>query len=451
MCVPGSNTIFLRLEAPLQAWGDTSKFVIRRSMEAPTKSGLLGLVCCAMGWSRRKVAEDPIPDQNLHDLAQRLIKHDEKSQREPRRALLDLLNTLTMGVRMDRPGTRWWDYHTVGARIGMTTAAGGPPKTGAKGTVIKRLEYLADASFLVALQGDAILIGTVAEALRSPKWQLYLGRKSCPPSIPVLVTRRRDDGSLEPMIEEHASLETALSSLSLPWRPRHEENLREDDRVRRNGQPREKWKIALDYIWEWRRTGAEPVAPPDAEVWYDVPFSFDPPVHHPRLVRRDQVTVRVGDALQQHTPPPPRPRANYTNPQWTSEELVEVVDERTGEVTREPFGARPRRLRRDRGLCVFCKSPATTIQHVTYRRAGGNEAQEDLRSLCRLCHDAVTMIEYGLGMGLDRIDPCDVRWRDDILRTRGEIVRFRSEETRRRALRDAPQRVRREMLEEEDN
>ncbi len=400
MIASRNNTIFLRLEGMLQAWGDTSKFVIRRSMEAPTKSGVLGLICCAMGLSRQ-AARDKLPQ----------------------------LNALTMGVRIDRPGARWWDYHTVGAGIGMTTAAGGL-KTGAQGTVIKRLEYLADASFLVALQGDTVLIERVAEALLFPKWPLFLGRKSCPPSVPVLVTRRCDDGSFEPMIEEAESLEAALSSVSLPWRPRHEENLREDDRVQQNGQPRENWQITLDYIWEWRPTEAEPIAPPEAEVWYDAPFSFDPPVHHPRFVRRGRVTVKVGDALQQHTPPPPRPRAGYETPQWRDE-------------------IRPARLARDKGLCVFCKQTATTVQHVTYRRAGGNEAQEDLRSLCRLCHDAVTMIEYGLGLGLDRIDPCDVRWRDEILRTRGEIVRFRSEETRRRALRDAPQRVRQEMLEEE--
>jgi hypothetical protein len=74
------------------------------------------------------------------------------------------------------------------------------------------------------------------------------------------------------------------------------------------------------------------------------------------------------------------------------------------------------------------------VQHITYRRAGGGEEQEDLRALCRLCHDAVTMIEYGHGMGLDRIDPCEVRWRDEILRTRNEIVQRRSLETRRRYL-----------------
>jgi 5-methylcytosine-specific restriction endonuclease McrA len=78
--------------------------------------------------------------------------------------------------------------------------------------------------------------------------------------------------------------------------------------------------------------------------------------------------------------------------------------------------------------------PATTVQHVTYRHAGGEERLEELRSLCRLCHDAVTMIEYGLGMGMDRINPEEQGWRSTILRKRDEIVTFRSLETRRRRL-----------------
>jgi CRISPR system Cascade subunit CasD len=383
----GHSTVFLRLDGPLQSWGDTSKFVIRRSMEAPTKSGVVGLICCAIGLSR-KDAHDQLPR----------------------------LNELRMGVRIDRLGTRWWDYHTVGAGVGMTTAAGGL-KTGAQGTLITRREYLADASFLVALQGNAVLIENIADALRSPKWSLYLGRKSCLPSMPVFIQPRKNQGETwtNPMAVD-GDVKAALKRV--PWCPRYTDDASGDS------------SIDLPCLIEWLPTEAEPTAPPDTEVWYDVPFSFDPPVHHPRLVMRDQVTVYVGDALQQRTPAPPRPRADYNNTEYKKR--------------------REQRLDSDHGLCVFCKSPATTVQHVTYRHAGGKEQLEELRSLCRLCHDAVTMIEYGLGMVLDRINPCDPRWRDDILRTRGEIVRFRSEESRRRALRDAPLKVRREVLEEED-
>lgn len=406
------NTVFLRLEGPLQAWGDNSKFVIRRCMDAPTKSGILGLICCAMGLSRQ-AARDKLAD----------------------------LNRLAMGARIDLPGTRWWDYHTVGAKIGILNAKGeikrtGNTKTSPIETLITRREYLADASFLVALQGDGTQIEAIAMALMSPKWPIFLGRKSCPPSVPVLTKPGPNDTWANPMAV-NGDLKAALAAV--PWRARYQ-----------NDVP---WHPSIDVpcLIEWRAVSEDNVAPADAEIWYDVPVCFDPPVHEPRLVMHDAVTVPVGHATQHYTPPPPRPRANYTNAEWTSEALVEVINDETGEVTREPRGARPRRLRRDQGLCVFCKNAATTVQHINYRRAGGDETLDDLRSLCRLCHDAVTMIEYGLGMGLDRIDPCEPRWRNAILRSRGEIVRFRSEETRRRAFRDAPDRVRREQLEEDED
>ena len=53
-----ANTLFLRLEGPLQSWGDQqSKFVIRRSGEAPTKSGVIGMLCAALGVSRVEAAQ----------------------------------------------------------------------------------------------------------------------------------------------------------------------------------------------------------------------------------------------------------------------------------------------------------------------------------------------------------------------------------------------------------
>lgn len=359
-----AKTLFLRLEGPLQAWGDTSKFIIRRTMDAPTKSGVLGLLCCAMGLSRQSVRER-LPE---------LIR-------------------LAMGVRIDRRGIRWWDYHTVGAKIGLATA-GGVVKTGAQGTLITRREYLADASFLVVLQGDTILIEELINALIAPKWTLYLGRKSCIPSRPIL----------EGLESNLPDLISALKSIEWTRRFRDEQA---PDRV--------------DCLLDWSPTSEFPETPDDAQVWYDVPTSFDPPSHQPRFVIRSTLGVgRNGEIaiaeqpMQSSTPPPPRPRANYTNLQYRK--------------------ARAARLLADHYLCVFCKSPATTVQHVTYKWAGGSETQEDLRSLCRLCHDAVTMIEYGMGMGLDRINPEEPRWRERIIQKREEIVKFRSLETRRRRL-----------------
>lgn len=360
-----TNTLFLRLEGPLQSWGvQESKFLIRRTAPAPTKSGVIGLLCAALGVTRMQANDQWLPR----------------------------LADLSMGVRVDAPGVRWWDYHTVGAGLQMRIAEG-PNKT-KPGAMPTRREYLCDASFLVALQGSQSEVDELEEALRNPKFLLYLGRKACPPSRPIVEHRSG----------HFCDLDSALRSV--PFRRRVQG---------------EKVPGAVNCLLDWKPTSMEPEVPLNALVWYDVPVSFEPPYHTPRFVI--QKTLVVGsegeislnqESLQKATPRPVRPRANYSNSEYTR--------------------IRNQRLSHDYHLCVFCKSPATTVQHVTYRHAGGNERIEELRALCRLCHDAVTMIEYGLGMGMDRIDPCDPIWRKLIIEKRDQIVSFRSLETRRRRL-----------------
>jgi len=363
------NTLFLRLEGPMQAWGDHhSRFVVRKTWHAPTKSGVMGILCAAMGISRQD-ARQHLPHFN---------------------------DAVRMAVRIDRPGFRWWDYHTTGAHLRMRTAEGKLRED----PLPTRREHLCDASFLVALQAPPDLIATFHNALLHPVWPPYLGRKNCPPSLPLV--GRRDPA--EPDCGDFPDLLHALRAI--PWRRR----LRDE-------QP----PAVLQSLIEWRPDKSGQPAPSDAEVWYDVAQSFDMPAHLPRFVIPTDLSV--GDArdvpvhpdpLQTPAPAPPRPRADYTNSEYQQR--------------------REERLKADHGLCVFCKAPAATVQHITYRRAGGNETIDDLRSLCRLCHDAVTMIEYGYNMGLDRINPEDPRWRDLIIRKRKEIIAFRSLETRRRRL-----------------
>ena len=358
------NTLFLRLESSMQSWGvHESKFVVRRTAEAPTKSGVIGLFCAALGITRQQAPDEWLPK----------------------------LSELRIGVRIDVPGIRWWDYHTDGAEMQMRTAKG-ECKSGA---MLTRREYLCDASFLVVLQGDPSLIQELEKAVKYPQWTLYLGRKCCVPSRPLL---------------EHPAgfFPDPLSALSsIPWRKR----------LKRDNEPKKNLVCLID----WQPTSEQPDAPDDAQVWYDIPVSFDPPSHRPRFVIREELTVGehgqisiANEPLQHETPRPPRPRADYTNTKYKAK--------------------RRERLSQDQHLCVFCKSPATTVQHITYRHAGGEEKPDELRSLCRLCHDAVTMIEYGVGMGLDRINPEEERWRELIIEKRSEIVAFRSLETRRRRL-----------------
>lgn len=135
------ETLLLRLAGPLQAWGTASKFNRRTTGREPTKSGVIGLIAAALGRSR----DAPVDD----------------------------LVGLRFGVRIDQGGELLKDYHTVHH-----------PDDDKLSFVTERF-YLADAVFLVGLEGDATLLLQIEGALQHPFYPLYLGRRSCPPVGPV--------------------------------------------------------------------------------------------------------------------------------------------------------------------------------------------------------------------------------------------------------------------------
>ncbi len=141
-------TLLLRLVGPMQSWGTTSRFDERDSQLEPSKSGVLGLICAALGRDRAESVED--------------------------------LARLRMGVRVDREGLLMRDYQTA---TGLITAAG---EVKPNRTVISPRYYLADAAFLVGLEGDdRQLLESIDAALRDPVWPLALGRKAFPPAVPI--------------------------------------------------------------------------------------------------------------------------------------------------------------------------------------------------------------------------------------------------------------------------
>ena len=153
-------TLLIRLAGPMQSWGTTSRFDERDTQLEPSKSGVLGLVCAALGRDRA----EPIDD----------------------------LARLRMGVRVDREGMLMRDYQTA---TGVMIATGKP----ALGrTVVSPRYYLSDAAFLVGLEGeDRHLLETIHAALKQPVWPLSLGRKSFPPSLPPWFPDAIHDGDLE--------------------------------------------------------------------------------------------------------------------------------------------------------------------------------------------------------------------------------------------------------------
>jgi CRISPR system Cascade subunit CasD len=137
-------TLLLLLAGPLQSWGTTSRFDRRETDQEPSKSGVLGLVCAALGRERA--------------------------------APLDDLAALRLGVRVDRPGVLRYDYQTASNVIAADQSKRHP-------TTVSRRFYLSDAVFVVGLEGeDRALLTTIQVALRNPVWPLALGRKSYLPS-----------------------------------------------------------------------------------------------------------------------------------------------------------------------------------------------------------------------------------------------------------------------------
>ena len=155
-------TLLLRLAAPLQAWGADSKFETRKTAREPTKSGVIGLLAAALG-----------------------LRRDET---EP----LTRLAQLRFGVRVEREGQLLVDFHM--ARNEEKDRS-----------YVTYRHYLEDAVFLVGLESeDTALLQELAEALTHPVFPLYLGRRCCPPTLPLCLGVR--PGSLQEVLQAEPPL-----------------------------------------------------------------------------------------------------------------------------------------------------------------------------------------------------------------------------------------------------
>ncbi|XKK39590.1 type I-E CRISPR-associated protein Cas5/CasD [Nocardiopsis sp. ARC36] len=154
--------LLLRLAGPLQAWATRPEHGRRDTQGRPTKSGVLGLLAAAQGRARGEEITD--------------------------------LVGLSMAVRVDQPGELLRDYHTTSDHRGIPLRSTQVNSKGeqkltspVKSTYVTQRFYLQDAVFVVALAGPAVLIDGLADAVRNPAFPLALGRRSCPPTQPVLL------------------------------------------------------------------------------------------------------------------------------------------------------------------------------------------------------------------------------------------------------------------------
>lgn len=127
--------------------GSDSKFETRKTNREPTKSGVIGLLAAALGLRRDDAAG------------------------------LARLNGLHFAVRADREGSLLVDFHTANRE---------EDRKKGKAPYVTYRHYLQDAVFLVGLESeDTALLQELETALKHPVYPLYLGRRSCPPTLPL--------------------------------------------------------------------------------------------------------------------------------------------------------------------------------------------------------------------------------------------------------------------------
>jgi len=168
----------------MAAWGEVAVGEQRLTASHPSKSAILGLLAAAKG-----------------------IRRDEESVHR------EMNIGYGFGVRVDAPGEILRDYHTTQV----------PPAKGKAqfftrrdelrnaelNTILSARDYRTDGRYTVAVwqQTDTapFALEALSDALQTPRFPLYLGRKSCPLAVPVC-----------PQLLEVDSLKAAFSEVTFP-------------------------------------------------------------------------------------------------------------------------------------------------------------------------------------------------------------------------------------------
>ncbi len=173
-----------QLYSPMASWGDTAVGEVRPSLSHPTRSALYGLIAAALGIERR--------EEDRH---------------------IALWRSIRIAFQVDSMGSLLRDYHTVQMPGERRNAKYFTRKDelaiADPNTILSSREYRTDALYRIVIAETATRsdydLNTIEQALRTPKFLLYLGRKSCPLSLPLV-----------PQTIEATTLEEAFGHIHLP-------------------------------------------------------------------------------------------------------------------------------------------------------------------------------------------------------------------------------------------
>jgi CRISPR system Cascade subunit CasD len=219
------SVLLMRLAGPMQSWGTRSRFSNRDTSLEPSKSGVVGMLCAALGWPRER--------ETFHIAGEKYT-------------LEHFAHNLVMAVRVDREGRLMRDYHTA------QELRWPDPANGSGDTVLSERFYLADAEFLVGLEAKRALLEQLDGCIRRPVWPLFLGRKAFVPSLPIAIPEGMLDGDLITVVQNYG------------WRKRHPADRPPDEFLRgvieeRYGKGEPRSDVPLSFVSRSRRFGVRHV------------------------------------------------------------------------------------------------------------------------------------------------------------------------------------------------
>lgn len=173
--------LVFRLFGPMASWGDVAVGGFRPSQTHPSKSAVIGLLEAALGIRREQ--------EDVHKA---------------------LATSCSIAIEVERAGTGARDYHTIqvpAKERGVEYYTRKDELSTTKlNTILSARDYMFEAQYLVCLWlypdgGAGVEISEMRDALLKPKFNLYLGRKCCPPALPVW-----------PIVIEKSTFEEALEA-----------------------------------------------------------------------------------------------------------------------------------------------------------------------------------------------------------------------------------------------
>jgi CRISPR system Cascade subunit CasD len=155
--------LLFRLYAPLASWGDTAVGEFRPTENRPGKSAIAGLLGAALGIRR----EEEAIHRQLHDGYGLAV-----CTRVPGKLLRDFHTAQVPSTRRNKV------YRTRRDELLADDL----------NTILSTRDYLLDAVHIVCLWAKSeagYSLQELERALENPRFSLFLGRRACPPAVPL--------------------------------------------------------------------------------------------------------------------------------------------------------------------------------------------------------------------------------------------------------------------------